>query len=293
MSQHEITEFDLFFLSYDEPNAEKHWADLLDKAPWAKRVHGVKGFAAAHMACADQSETPWFVTVDADNIVRPEFFNISVELDADRRPRECLSWNGLNMINGLQYGNGGLKLWSREFVKSGGVGHEVSIDPMHAVDFCWQEDYRQVHETYSDVWNNGSPYQAFRVGFREGVKLTLDRGMRVPANEMKTRLHPMNLRNIRIWSSVGADVNHGYWAMLGARLGWNQMLDPNFDHTLVRDFDWFDAMWKRVKADTEDSPEWVCENIGYDIEKATGIKCPILLEDVSKFFRETFALRNE
>ena len=67
MTNFHLTQFDLFFLSYDEPNAEENWADLLDKAPWAKRVHGVKGFDAAHRECARQSETPWFITVDADN----------------------------------------------------------------------------------------------------------------------------------------------------------------------------------------------------------------------------------
>ena len=47
-----INSFDIVFLSYDEPNADKNYADLLNKAPWAKRVHGVKGFDAAHKAAA-------------------------------------------------------------------------------------------------------------------------------------------------------------------------------------------------------------------------------------------------
>ena len=50
---HKISEFDFIFLSYDEPNAEMLYADLLDKVPWAKRVHKVKGFDSAHRACAD------------------------------------------------------------------------------------------------------------------------------------------------------------------------------------------------------------------------------------------------
>ena len=36
-----IIEQDIIFLSYDEPNAEKNYADLCAKVPWAKRVHGV------------------------------------------------------------------------------------------------------------------------------------------------------------------------------------------------------------------------------------------------------------
>ena len=43
---------DIIFLSYDEPNAEKNYADLCSKVAWAKRVHGVEGSDAAHKACA-------------------------------------------------------------------------------------------------------------------------------------------------------------------------------------------------------------------------------------------------
>ena len=39
MSKIKVIEQDIIFLSYDEPNAEKNYVDLLSKAPWAKRVH--------------------------------------------------------------------------------------------------------------------------------------------------------------------------------------------------------------------------------------------------------------
>lgn len=294
MPIHDITSFDLFFLSYDEPNAEKHYADLLDKAPWAKRVHGVKGFEAAHRTCALMSETDWFVTVDADNIVMDKFFDLKVELFEDR-PRQCLSWDGLNMMNGLIYGNGGLKLWSKQFVLEGGVGHEASDDPRHAVDFCWNPDYQSVSGCYSEVWNNGSAYQAYRVGFREGVKLTLNGGLRIPAKEMRANLHPVNLRNIRIWCSVGNHVEHGRWAMMGARQGWAKMLDPSFDHTVVRDYEWFDRHWDNISGDlTEFEAEFEAEMARTEhlIRRETNISIVELSANASEFFMETFRWRN-
>ena len=45
MAQIDVTELDIFYISFDEPNAEEHWADLQTKY-LAKRVHGVKGFDA-------------------------------------------------------------------------------------------------------------------------------------------------------------------------------------------------------------------------------------------------------
>ena len=38
---------DVFFLSYNEPYADEHYEKLLEKAPHARRVHGVKGFVEA------------------------------------------------------------------------------------------------------------------------------------------------------------------------------------------------------------------------------------------------------
>ena len=57
MNELRINDFDVIFLSYDEPNAEKNYADLCKIVPWAKRVHGVKGSDSAHKAAAQLSET--------------------------------------------------------------------------------------------------------------------------------------------------------------------------------------------------------------------------------------------
>lgn len=277
-----ITEFDIVFISYDEPNAEKHWADLVENAPWAKRVKGVKGFDAAHKAAAEQSETDWFITVDADNIVRPEFFEVQIDLNNNV---ECYSWNGNNAVNGLCYGNGGLKLWQKSHVMSMNT-HENADDPRRAVDFCWENNYQQMPHTYSDVWINGSPYQAFRVGFREGVKLALDRGRRVESELMRTTLHPFNLRNLRVWCSVGHHIENGLWACYGTRLGWFKMCDLEWDHTVVRDYDWFLEMWDYEGDHSQDDIGHMAIELGQQLQDKTKITIPLLKSEESAFFRE-------
>ena len=161
-----IIEFDVIFLSYDEPNAELHYADLCTKVPWAKRVHGVKGSDAAHKEAAKISETDWFITVDADNIVDPAFFNI--DLDMDNAKIKVYSWCGRNAINGNRYGNGGLKIWKKDFVLNMKT-HEASESERAQVDFCWEDGYKNFPKVYSQSVITGSPYQAWRAGFREGV----------------------------------------------------------------------------------------------------------------------------
>ena len=46
MAKLDVTELDIFYIHTTSPNCEEHWSNLLNKVPWAKRVHGVKGFDA-------------------------------------------------------------------------------------------------------------------------------------------------------------------------------------------------------------------------------------------------------
>lgn len=236
----DVTEIDIFYISFDEPNMEENYANLKNICPWAKRTHGVFGSDAAHKACANSSETERFISVDGDNIVDPNFFNTVIdfsEADVDL-DTSVISWSGLNNINGLVYGNGGIKCWPVEFVKNMKT-HEIAEDEGSQVDFCWDLNYIQFNEAYSKVMNNATPYQAYRAGFREGVKMSLDRGYKVDPDNFEASLHDKNFQRLLVWSSVGADVENGLWAIYGTRLGcYLTNLDPNFDYVNVRDFKW-------------------------------------------------------
>jgi hypothetical protein len=274
-----INEFDIVFLSYGEPNAEKHYALLSEIAPWVKRVDGVRGFNAAHRAAADISDTQRFVTIDADNIVLPHFFDLKIEEEAG-----CLSWQGRNMTNGLQYGNGGPKLWNRDFVYAMNC-HEASQDPL-AVDFCWLEGYHQKPGVYTEVWSCGSPAQAFRAGFREGVKLSLDRGKRLPAGDIERLGHPQNIRALKMWCSLGQDRENGEFAILGALLGLEAICDENFDMSVIRDYERFDAeisspFFSTNPNTTTDIPESIAR-----VEKLTGMVIPEFDKKSSVFIRD-------
>ena len=231
-----ISDFDVIYISYDEPNAEKNWADLLSKCPWAKRVHGVKGFDAAHNAAGEASDTHRLVTVDGDNIVHAEFFNQTIEIDEEEQGDFIFSWCGYNVINGLAYGNGGLKLWPKHIIQNM-KSHENAEDKAHAVDFCWMLTYFQMADTFSDVVVNANAEQAYRAGFREGVKMSLDRGELPPKNKFLEVNHVKNLQRLSIWCSIGADIEHGDWALLGAREAVALVNLDEWDHTRIADYD--------------------------------------------------------
>ena len=112
-----VIDYDIVYLSYDEPNAEKNYADLCKKVPWAKRVHGVEGSDSAHKACAELSETDRFITFDGDNCIRDNFLSQSINFDENLDLTDkVISWTAMNQINGLSYGNGGIKCWPKEYV---------------------------------------------------------------------------------------------------------------------------------------------------------------------------------
>jgi hypothetical protein len=287
-----IIDFDIIFLSYDEPNAEKNYADLCNKAPWAKRVHGVKGSDAAHKACARLSETDRFITVDADNIVHPEFFNQELDFEANKDLSKCvISWCGYNTVNGLMYGNGGLKLWPKQYVLDMKTHEAAPADnPNAQVDFCWDAEYIQMNSCFSDVYNNATPFQAWRAGFREGVKMSLDRGIKVDKSEFQKRIHWKNLHRLLTWCNVGVDSPNGLWAIIGAREGCYQTNCTDWDYVQVRDFEYLTEYWKkeyeiRASEDTAKLTDYA-RYLGNCLRAELGLDMALLDADASKFFKK-------
>ena len=286
MSKINVIDQDIIFLSYDEPNAEKNYADLLTKVPWAKRVHGVKGSDNAHKACAAASETEYFVTVDADNIVNKDFFSVSIDLDELKLTSDhVFSWCGNIHVNGLMYGNGGLKMWTRKFVNEMRT-HENSdpADVKGKVEFCYDNRYYQFDECYSESFTNSTPFQAWRAGFREGVKMSLDQGAKV--NRVQG-VWWQNYQRLLIWCNVGSDVKNGLWSMLGAREGCYLTNCTDWDYANVRDFDYltthFNDNYKDNELD-EQKVSWY----GSTLKKKLGIPVADLDANGSEFFKTVY-----
>jgi hypothetical protein len=266
-----INEFDIIFISYDEPNADENYADLLTKCPWAKRSHGVEGSDAAHKAAANLSETDRFITIDADNIVHADFFNVQVDMSKVGM-NDVISWAGKNTINGLVYGNGGIKCWPKHVVL-GMKTHESapSNDPRAQVDFCWNINYVQMNNIYCNVMNNGSPLQAWRAGFREGVKMGLVDGDVIDPRNMKKNVHGKNFKRLLTWMSVGEDVENGLWAVYGSRLGcyMTNVVRESWDWKNVRDFEWLNNFFMEEVFPEFEGGNEICSRTGlqWDCDK--------------------------
>lgn len=285
-----FADYDVIFLSYDEPNADARWNALTRIAPHAQRVHGVLGFDAAHKAAANASRSERFILVDGDNLLDERFFATRT-----RVPRlfsdGIWQWCSVNNVTGLAYPFGGVKIWTRTRALSMNTHEACSErDAALATDFWALPGYYTFRRVFSTNFTNDSPYQAFRAGFREGSKLAGWNGLvRSPEDFLRIAGMPQS-RRAAIWMSVGEDVPNGRWSMLGARLGLLSYFQKNIHQSTIGEYAWFDAYWRSVfgsiGADPHQSTGFEHENDPLD----TDATCDLLREALSEAGRNIEAL---
>jgi len=282
----EIADLDCIYLSYDEPQKEEFWEKIKNMSPWARRVDGVKGSDAAHKAAAEASDTERFILIDGDNMPNMEFFNLELDFTNkdDSYQRAQYRWKARNIINGLQYGNGGMSSWTKEYVMNMKT-HEAS-DGNHTttVDFCLDSSdnlYWSMHDCYSTTHPNHTPFQAWRAGFREGVKMCLVGGVKPNIDDFKDNVASRNLNNLTIWHNVGMDVENGEWAIYGARLGTYLTMLTDWDYNTVQDFQELTKLWDTFE---HNEPKQLSDVLSDKL----GLPICTLSSEQSKFFKRHY-----
>jgi hypothetical protein len=193
--------YDIVFISYQEPNAEANWARLRARFPFAKRVHGVKGIHQAHIAGAKKCYTDMFWVVDGDAEIVDDFNFDYVPKDLDY----VYVWRSINPVNGLQYGNGGVKLLPRVMTE----GMDITKPDMTT---SISSKFRPVFEVSNVTAFNTDPFNTWKSAFRECCKLASKVIDRQKTDETDERLSA--------WcSDTGRDATYGDYAIQGARAG--------------------------------------------------------------------------
>jgi hypothetical protein len=222
--------FDIVFISYNEPNAEENWDELVDRFPWAKRVHGVKGIREAHIRAAIISYTEYVFIVDGDAKILPEF---AFEAPSERRPDTLVVWRAINAVNDLQYGYGGIKLFNRVRLLCAEKSGKADFS-MNVVDCVVPKE-----ETACITAFNTDPFSAWRAGFREAAKLAAIPDNVPYADQVKGWLNA--------WCSVGADRLNGEHTIRGAKLG--VMFGERYKKhdavmCMINDYDWLQRVFR-------------------------------------------------
>lgn len=285
MKQIDIADLDCIYLTYDEPQREEFWVKIKNMVPWAKRVDGVKGSDAAHKAAAQASNTARFVLIDGDNLPDPAFFNQTLVFPSKEYENAVFRWRARNHINGLMYGNGGLSSWTKEFVQNMRTHEATDGRTETEVEFCFDPLYWPMYDCWSTTYPNGSAFHAWRAGFREGVKMCLDRGRKPSASEFQQRVHQRNLDHLTIWQNIGADVDYGLWAIAGARQGTYMTMLTQWDHRLVQDFDQLAELWQTVK---DSDPRLLANRVADELHTQLDLPMLIVESEQSAFFKQHY-----
>jgi hypothetical protein len=285
VKQIDIADLDCIYLTYDEPQREEFWVKIKNMIPWAVRVDGIKGSDAAHKAAAVASTTERFILIDGDNLPNESFFNLTLELSDDTWESAVFRWRARNNINGLMYGNGGMSSWTRTFVNNMKTHENTDGRDETQVEFCFDPLYWAMHDCYSTTYPNGSARHAWRAGFREGVKMCLNKGARPTVAEFRDRVHQRNLDHLTIWHNVGADVDHGQWAIAGARMGTYMTMLTQWDYRLVQSFDALEELWSTV---ADQDPELLANRLSEDLTTQLDLPIMTMFAEQSRFFKHHY-----
>ncbi len=223
--------YDIVFISYEEPNADDVYAELKERYPMAKRVHGVKGIHQAHIAAAKKCFTKMFWVVDGDAKLKDDFTFDYICEDWDLDAVHV--WRCQNPVNLLVYGYGGVKLLPRQLT--------IDMDVTKPDMTTSISNKFYAHTEISNVTAfNTDPFNTWKSAFRECVKLSskLIRGQ--IDDETETRL--------LIWCNEGMNKPNGDYAMMGARAG-KKYGEENKDNKealfKINDFDWLKEMYDK------------------------------------------------
>jgi hypothetical protein len=218
--------YDIIFISYNEPNADENFANLLERFPRAKRVHGVKGIHQAHIAAAKIATTPMFWVVDGDAIVENDFV---FDLLLPKHDTDIVHvWLSRNPINNLTYGYGGVKLLPRNLTKNMDLS-KPSIDMTMSIS----NKFKVIQIVSNITAFNTDPFNTWKSAFRECVKLASRPIDPKYQEETEDRLHA--------WCNFGGNKLFGEYAIMGATAGRQFGIDniANPDQlTKINDFDW-------------------------------------------------------
>jgi hypothetical protein len=194
--------YDIVFISYNEPNAEENWNLLKTHFPRAKRIHGVKGIHKAHIEAAKLATTPMFWVVDGDAVIADDF-NFSLLLPQYDRDIVHV-WKSQNPVNGLVYGNGGVKLLPTNLTINVDITSPdmtTSISPrFRAVD------------AISNINNfNTDPFTTWRSAFRECAKLA--------SKTIAGQIDAETTERLDAWCTLSDTAQYGFYAYSGALAG--------------------------------------------------------------------------
>jgi hypothetical protein len=229
--------FDIVFISYNEPNADENYKKLIDKFPRAKRVHGVKGIHQAHIKAAEIATTEMLWVIDADAVVVDGFdFTVEQIPYYSNNARRMLTttvhvWRSRNLVNGLEYGYGGVKLLPRKLTLEMDV---TSTDMTTSISKL----FKAMPEVSNITAFNTDPFSSWRSAFRECVKLS--------SKVIDGQIDDETQIRLDRWCTIGTDPDAIAGALAGRAYG-TENKDNLEALKKINDFEWLTARFNETQ----------------------------------------------
>ena len=238
--------FDIVFLSYQEPYAEQHWQQLTHRFGSKHRCHridGIDGIKEAHIAAARTVRTPLFFVVDADAKIKEDFwFN---KVPTHKINKVLYTWQSINPVNGLRYGYGGVKLFSRDCFDPDHI--KSTVDDSY-IDFSTTiaKHFIPIQEVSNETAFNYNPYTTWKAAFRECTKLY--------SGCIKNHNHDESKERLDAWIN-SHDGAYAEYARRGAQSGISFAHNhPNQLHK-INDYEWLEQQFNLIDLDTTHETE--------------------------------------
>jgi hypothetical protein len=225
--------FDVIYLSYKEPYADKGFQLLQDhlRSNYALNliwVRDVEGIFNAHKQGASMVSSKMFWVVDADAVIENDF---NFDYIPDVYDEEVVHvWASRNPVNGLEYGYGGVKLFPTKL---------VSNATSWGLDFTTglSSRFKSMPQVSCVTKFNTDSYSAWRSAFRECVKLTLN-------NDTES------IERLASWLNAAGNEPFTADAVKGAEQG-NKFALVNKDNlnelNKINDFNWLNEQYNKSK----------------------------------------------
>ena len=214
--------FDVIFLTYNELEAQDNWQQLRSICPRAKVVSGIHGIYNAHYEAAKIAETDMFYVVDADAFVKDFQFDYVPPIQ-DRDTVHI--WYSHNPVNGLEYGYGGIKLFSKSHFDKAQVG---VIDVATSVG-----DVKVMPVVACETRFNTDEFSAWKSAFRECAKLS--------ARLIKNQVDKETEERLQAWTTIDNGAPYSEYVISGALAGtaYGSANNSNpYALDKINDFDW-------------------------------------------------------
>lgn len=228
--------FDVFFLSYGEPNAEENFEQLKRKAPHAQRVEGIVGIHNAYKHCANLSSTEMFYLVDGDSYILDSFeFNYNITTDDT-----CYLWLARDPVYDIRSYYGCLKLWPKNVVLNSGDWHTLDSERGIILDSALviiKKKDISLNILASEHRYNTTPFNTWRTIFREYTKQRLR--PRIGSNGQRITIGKVLLKVFSDYDYSPGDEGHRWYAKQGALAAENFYLQNKDDYnkfTIINDY---------------------------------------------------------